>query len=192
MTRTRSGLLKGKLMNGAYLLSYLVPALTTLIGVALGAYISGKSWNRQRQWEMRRDAVFEAVRALGELEYALVDLHSIYSFPCSIPTSELKDLKTYTLSKRLEKREKFDSCNAKINGAMFLTDMVVGEMLGKALCDCVNEMRSIVLKILKGDTAYFMRSESKEALAHKIKAVNVAARKELKLVNAALRAVDKN
>jgi hypothetical protein len=39
-----------------------------LLGVGFGYWISDKVWNRQKQWEMKRDAVSDAWRALCELE----------------------------------------------------------------------------------------------------------------------------
>jgi hypothetical protein len=139
------------------------------------AAISDDVWDRQKQWEMRRDSVFEAARALGELDNALFELHFAYSLP--IP--DRQDLKANTLGKRKEKRESFDSSNARIDGARFLADMVVGRRLDRALYECVNDMRSIATKILEGDAAYFMSAQT--ALAEKINAVNVAARNELNL-----------
>ena len=75
---------------------------------------------------------------------------------------------------------------------MFVARLVVGKELRKALAECVTEIRSISLKILKVDTAYFMRIESDgsprslvelntEALAQKIMAVYRAACGELKI-----------
>jgi hypothetical protein len=197
------------------LLSYLGLAVASLIGGAFGAYlkrrgenlathadldklieqmsavtettenikaaISDDVWDRQKQWEMRRDAVFEAVSTLGELANALYGLHSVHS--CPMP--EREDLKAYMSSERRDKAMSFDTCNARIYRAMFLTRLVVGEQLGMALVECVNEMRSITLKILSGDTAHFMKPESKEILAEKLQNVILAARKELKIEIAA-------
>lgn len=42
------------------------------------AKISDEVWNRQKRWEIKRDAIFEVVRALGDLEVALGRLISIY------------------------------------------------------------------------------------------------------------------
>jgi hypothetical protein len=41
------------------------------------AKISDQVWNRQRQWELKRDVLFEATRALAGIEDALVGLHSV-------------------------------------------------------------------------------------------------------------------
>jgi hypothetical protein len=52
-----------------------------LLGVGFGYLISNKVWNRQRQWEMKRDAVLDAIRAYADLEYALINLNSLLSTP---------------------------------------------------------------------------------------------------------------
>jgi hypothetical protein len=139
------------------------------------AAISDDVWDRQRQWEMKRDSIFDFIRALGELDNALFELNFAYSQ--SIPDED--DLKTRVLGKRKEKREAFDLCNSKIDGARFLTDVIVGRNFAKAIFECVNEMRSIATKVLGGDADYYMGAQL--SLAEKISAVNVAARNELNL-----------
>ena len=57
-------------------------AQLTKIAEGIKAEISDKVWDRQKQWEMRRDVVFEMVRAHGELDgHAPNSLHSIHSCP---------------------------------------------------------------------------------------------------------------
>jgi hypothetical protein len=41
------------------------------------AKISDDVWNRQKRWELKREVVFEATRALAGIEDALVGLHSV-------------------------------------------------------------------------------------------------------------------
>jgi hypothetical protein len=152
------------------------------------AVISDDVWDRQKQWELRRDTLFEALRALSDLDYALIELHSVYSSP--IPDPE--DLKLYRMNLLQEKAKSFDTCNARFNSSMFLARMVVGKELHRALTECVNEMRSVSRKILNEETAYYTRSESDvssrnpaefntEALMQKIMAVVLSARKALKI-----------
>jgi hypothetical protein len=151
-----------------------------LLGVGFGYLISDKVWNRQRQWEMRRDAISEAVRALGELEHALIDLHSSYSFPNSFPGSKLEDLKTYTATMRHDKRTHFEECNTKYYRAMFVTDLIGGNQLKKQLSEYFQATGKAAALILHGDTSHF-DIEMKKELAEKGKAVIEAARKELNI-----------
>lgn len=41
--------------------------------------ISTDFWNRQKHWEIRRDALYEALRALADIEYALTDLDYVFN-----------------------------------------------------------------------------------------------------------------
>jgi len=43
------------------------------------AAISDKVWDRQKQWEMRRDALFAAVESLGRADDALIKLSSQFT-----------------------------------------------------------------------------------------------------------------
>jgi hypothetical protein len=202
-------------MNGAVWLFYPGLFVASLVGAAVGAYfkrraenlathddldklvaqmaavtettenikaaISDDVWDRQKQWEMRRDTVFESMRALGELDCALVDLQS--KNLTQIPKSD--ELKQDRSSRMKDIRMRFHACETKFNGTMFLTDVVVGEGLSNALLECDKEMRSIATKIIAGDTAYFAENEVIASLVYKRDAVKLAARKELKLENAA-------
>ncbi len=42
------------------------------------AKISDEIWDRQKRWEIRRDAIFEVIRELATLEVALGDFFSVY------------------------------------------------------------------------------------------------------------------
>jgi hypothetical protein len=150
-------------------------AQLTKIAEGIKAKISDEVWDRQKQWEMRRDVVFEVMRALGELQNALLNLSHIYS----IPAPERDDLRAKVLEERDEARKRWDLCNGKIDGMGFLVDMVVGRELGKSLLECVIEMASVADKVLDGDTKVFM--SSRESISQKVGAINTSARKELKL-----------
>jgi hypothetical protein len=189
-------------MNDTSWLLYLGVAIASLIGAFLGAFIkrigedfaaqqsiqkltatvenikaaiSDDVWDRQKQWEMRRDAVFEAIRALGKFDNVLLDLAHAYS----LPNLEREDLRSNVLSKRKEAREHFDSCGSRLAGARFIADMVVGEALGTAFYECTNEMQSVALKVLSGDAESFTNSQA--AISQKVNAVYKSAQKELKL-----------
>jgi hypothetical protein len=50
---------------------------TTEATKAIEARIDDQAWNKQRHWEMRRDALVKALQALGRAENALMELGSI-------------------------------------------------------------------------------------------------------------------
>ena len=61
-------------------LTNILPYVGPLFGVVVGASITWllqrNEWGRQRRWELRRDAVLDAVRAHADLESALVKFNS--------------------------------------------------------------------------------------------------------------------
>ena len=152
-------------------------AQITKVQEEIKAKISDDVWDRQKQWEMRRDAVFEVVRVLGEVDEALLNLSHTHALP--IPDRE--GLKEKVLTQRKEARKHFDLCNTRFEGARFVTDMVLGNKLAAALADCINEIRVVSLNVLSGDTNAFRSSQ--EALAQMVKAVYVASRSELRIGN---------
>ena len=93
------------------------------------AAINDDVWGKQRQWEMRRDAVYDAWRTLRKLETALIKLRSAFLPP--IPDSEV--LKNSALSLRYQAAAQFDACNTKYDHAKDLADLVVGKALPRYL-----------------------------------------------------------
>ncbi len=150
-------------------------AQLTNIAEGIRAKISDEVWDRQKQWEMRRDVVFEVMRSLGELQNALLNLSNVYS----LPAPEQEQLRAKVLKERNEARDRWDLCNDKFDGMGFLVDMVVGNELGKALLECVIEMASVADKVLDGDTEVFVSSQ--QSISQKVNAINTSARKELRL-----------
>jgi hypothetical protein len=153
-------------------------AQLTKIAEGIRAEISDKVWDRQEQRKLKRDAVFEVVRALGELRNALLNL--AYAYSLSAP--EYADLRTKVQGIKKEASERWESCDAKLDGANFLADLFVGKELGTALYEYTHEMRSVALKVLDGDTVIFTSSTA--ARSQKATAVYLSARKELNLENA--------
>jgi hypothetical protein len=141
------------------------------------AAISDDVWDRQEQWKMRRDTVFEVVRALGTLDNALLELDIAHSAP--LPDSE--ELKCDALQNRLEKMKNWNAYGAKFDGAKFLAGMFIGEELDSALSKCIIEMRDIVAGIRKQTNKH--DEASQKALWQRLEAVRLAVRKELKLEN---------
>jgi hypothetical protein len=153
-------------------------AQLTKIAEGIRAEISDKYWDRQKQWEMRRDAVYDAWGALCELGIILIKLRTAFSL--AIPDSE--DLKNSVLSFRYNAAAQFDACYVKYSHAKDLADMVVGKELPKHLAAYFQSVGIIANKIINGDTEYFTSERMKE-LAGIYKEILQEARKELNIKN---------
>lgn len=98
------------------------------------AAISDDVWDRQKQWEMRRDAVSDAWRALRELETSLINLRSAFSRP--IPDNE--ELKGSMLSMRYQAAAEFNACNTKYLHAKDFADWSSGKSFQNILLHTSN------------------------------------------------------
>src|SRR5580692_4441933 len=64
------------------------PLCGVVVGAGLTWVIQRNEWGRQRRWELKRDAVLDAIRAHADLESALVNLNSCLSSAVKRPTDE--------------------------------------------------------------------------------------------------------
>lgn len=144
------------------------------------AKISDDVWDRQKQWEMRRDAVYDAWRALRELETALIDLRSAHDLPIH---NNNEDLKNHVLNMRHNSAAQFYACFTKFNHAKELADLVVGEKLTKHFSAYFQNAGPIAKAIVNGNAAFFT-SEKMKDLAGISNEIRQEARRELKIKNA--------
>ncbi len=163
-------------MNGANLLSYLVPALTAIFSVWIGALISGYSWNRQREWELKRDTVLEVTRIITELDIALLDLAHWYY----VLLTDKADV-TKAIIEKDKTKERWNSTISKFDSANFQVELIVGESLSTVLTEYINEMHSVAKKVQDGDIAIYKSSQS--SIKQKVNAIKILARKALHLKN---------
>lgn len=147
---------------------------------SIKAAISDEVWDRQKQWEMRRDAVYDAWRALRELETALIDLRSAHL--CPIPNNN-EDLKNHSLNMRQNTAAQFYACFTRFNHAKELADLVVGEKLTKHFSAYFQNVGPIAKEIFNGNAEFFTSEKSKE-LADISNVIRQEARKELNINNA--------
>ena len=151
--------------------SSVIVAAVSLIGIGVNSWIAwrnqSKEWDRQRQWEMRRDAVFESMREIGKLESCLIDL-------CSFCESKVPDSDEFK-----EAKKRFLVSAEEFENTMFITDLLAGEKLCCVLHDCVNKMRKIALQIIDEKMPISLILAASEQVLKGIKVVKLAARKEL-------------
>jgi hypothetical protein len=163
--------------------SAVIIGTVSLVGIGVNSWIAwrnqSKEWDRQKQWEMRRDAIYDAWRALREVETSLIELYSDFS----LPFSDNEAVKNSSLNKRPHAREHFYSCLTKYLHAINLTDLVVGDELPKLLSAYFQQVGIIAKEIINGNSQYFT-SKRKEELVDKSNEIRVEARKELNVKNA--------
>jgi hypothetical protein len=146
-----------------------------LVGVGFGYLISDKVWNRQRQWEMKRDAVLEAVRALGELELAMIDVRSVYQTSSHFPNNDMKAQQKASVSGVAE-------CDAKFYRSIFVADLCVGKEFGGTLSKYFQAVNSIVKDAHNGNPNFCTSEKLKEIADLSREVINVA-RKKLNIKN---------
>jgi hypothetical protein len=73
------------------ILPYVGPLFGVVVGASITWLLQRNEWGRQRRWELRRDAVLDAIRAHADLESALVNLNSCLSGYLSVSEKGLTD-----------------------------------------------------------------------------------------------------
>jgi uncharacterized membrane-anchored protein YhcB (DUF1043 family) len=136
-------------MNATSWLFYLGVAIASIIGAFLGAFIkrigedfaarqsiqkltatvenikaaiSDDVWDRQKQWEMRRDSIFDAVRVLTIFDNALIKLNSTFS----IKVNENSDTAARRDQLIGEAYLRYAECCSDYQCANRILDLVVG------------------------------------------------------------------
>ena len=94
-------------------------AQLTKIAEGIRAEISDKVWDRQKQWELKRDVIQDAIRAYADLESRLVELNSW------LATSE-ENLTDKTDSELSAAIQDFRSSRTSFRHAYLIADLAVG------------------------------------------------------------------
>jgi methionine salvage enolase-phosphatase E1 len=100
----------------------------TKIAEGIRAKISDDVWDRQRQWELRRDVVLDSVRALADLDGAVGEFY----VACSRPTGNLtKEAEDALKGRRVEAMKLFTRCSSSYQRAHTVADVAIGGKLSK-------------------------------------------------------------
>jgi hypothetical protein len=112
----------------------ILPYVGPLFGVAVGAsitwFLQRNEWGRQRRWELRRDAVLDAIRAHADLESALVNLNSCLSGYLSISAKGLTDKADAEVSAAALR---FRNSRTSFRRAYLIADLAVGGQFSIAM-----------------------------------------------------------
>ena len=134
------------------------------------AKIDDQVWNRQRHWEMKRDALYSAVGALGRADDALLSVASTYETAQKGKPEDWEEIK-------LEGIMKYDNESTNFDQKRFEASLICGGALDYAMGTASKEIRGAATKVFKGEAIGYA-SVSKPIQAA-INEVMKLARKEL-------------
>lgn len=144
-----------------------VRAITTATK-EIEAKISNDMWDRQKQWELKRDALFEATKAVGMTMESVTGLYSAYK------ASELNE---ETHIRTLDSWRAFGDSISKFDQAVAIASLVCSIEVQKLLFDWGLSLRSIVRDLGEGNTSTY--ESASKGLATKRTTINLALRREL-------------
>jgi hypothetical protein len=126
---------------------------TTEATKAIEARISNEVWDRQRQWELKRDALLEGGRALADLNAALMKLNAVYSAKAE----------NTQISKAFENQETaaidaFNKAAYSFQRAQLVVSVVSGNEVQKAFIAMETILKEISLEVVDGDTKKYSKT----------------------------------
>jgi hypothetical protein len=114
------------------------------------AEISDRIWNRQRQWEFKRDVLLEAVKRLGACHEAFTQL--VIAFTAEGDTPGLAD-------NRIERSRAFNESSPEfLTSARLLVDLVCGRECKVAFAEFGLLLRELGTETMTGDVQAFKKS----------------------------------
>jgi hypothetical protein len=140
------------------------------------AKISNDVWERQRKWELKRDALFEAFKDIGSMESCLNNYIVTFEAARQAPSEH----QVVWGDRKLEAIEQHDKCKASFTRTMILATLVCGEEVR----DKFGTVNLVILKMFdlvnngKTQEATNMWPE----YVGKLKELETAIRKELSMV----------
>jgi hypothetical protein len=134
------------------------------------AKISGEVWDKQKQWEMKREVVFEAIKRLAQADEALLGHSSALKVELNNPQQDWTQAK-------LEKSLKWSNASAALDESHLLVGVVCSREAKEALERFVVLTNTIAAGIGGKDAQIY--DKSREEVARRLFAVRAALRKEL-------------
>jgi hypothetical protein len=155
--------------------SAVIIGTVSLVGIGVNSWIAwrnqSKEWNRQKQWELRRDAVLKAIDALNEVVHSLSNLDGCFS------------VDRVELHERQDKADEIFFADLKrLYGAILFVDVTIKGRLSTELKDYLKLVHSSGKKIIAGEF-YTHKSEEMKAIANKENDVMKAASETLGIKN---------
>ena len=113
------------------------------------ANILNKSWNRQRHWEMRRDAIFNVMQALGKADESLHSFSNVIDLQNKLGDSHaLQFTHERAASRLIEDIDDFDKKRA-------LSLIVCDTPMNDSLMALKKDMRDLASKLMEGESVRY-------------------------------------
>ncbi len=142
---------------------------------SIEARISNEVWERQRQWEMKREALFEAVRAIGTMDDALITLNSTYT---AAQAAGEANPETWA-DRKSEALETWKLASSSFDRANRIAFLVCGKDVAAALLATGLLIRKIAKQIFSGDVQNYLKLAPE--LMSKMQTLELAIRRELRI-----------
>lgn len=172
---------------GAYLGAYfknrgvhheLVIKAVTEATKEIEAKMSNDTWDRQRRWEMKRDAFFAVARELESMERALSDLNTIYA-PARGDLAQGGPHTLYMIEQKSKALDQWSEISARFDAARAQAVLAGGTEVVGAIQTAGKMMRVVAQGLLRGDVAIYSKS-LKDMVAANVR-ITAAMRRELGL-----------
>jgi hypothetical protein len=138
------------------------------------AQISDNVWDRQEQWKLKRDLVFDFIRALADLDRAINEFGNAFSFK---PINPSEDLNRGIKEQKAEAARLHMQCSTTFQRAHTVADIAIHGALSRAI-SAYFQRASVLLLGIHNETAQY-DSNARLELAKLHNAVIIAARNEL-------------
>jgi hypothetical protein len=149
---------------------------TTQATKAIEAKISGEMWDRQKQWEMKREVIFDMRRKLSTVDDALLTMHLKHKHYRTLAQSvELVDA-TSKAEDFAKVSPNWGKAADEYDGALALMSIVCSGEVYEALREFIILTRQLVPEIKKEPHVYF---DSSLEIAEQLKRIRELMRKEL-------------
>jgi TRAP-type mannitol/chloroaromatic compound transport system substrate-binding protein len=136
------------------------------------AKISDALWNRQKQWELKRDVLFEGTKRIAALDEALTNYKTFIEVERANRQAHEPEW-----PQGLEKRKAWSKAVTDFDETRLLAGVICSRSLQDALDDLAVFTSQIVAELIKKDTEIYNKSHAE--LFKKILMARSAVRKEL-------------
>jgi len=137
------------------------------------AKISSDVWDRQKQWELKRDITFEAAKTIGAAKDALARMHAVYT------TEKLNEPegKPARNDVRAEVYGAFNDAADELEAAAFLMAIACGPKIVNTVNEFVLFVRQMGVDIAAGKPEVFL--QKKGEFVEKYLAIAIAIKREV-------------